>query len=232
MGIKININGAEKLEGLPAILISNHQSEMDILILGKVFPKKCVVTAKKQLKYIPFLGWFMSLSGTFFLDRSNKEKAISTLNNALSDLKENKGGLYMFPEGTRSYAQKPTLLPLKKGAFHLAVQAQIPIIPLVVSNTSNIYSISQKNFNTGTINIEVLDPIETKGLTKDDVNRLVEETQSKMQAAIMSLGMSEVDGEERQIRLTDEEAVTQSTLSASTSDAEESTSLLPLPTTK
>lgn len=194
MGMKINIDRPELLEGLPGILISNHQSELDIYMLGKIFPKKCVVTAKKQLKYLPFLGWFMSASGTFFLDRSNKESAIHTLNKALDNLKKNKGGLFMFPEGTRSYSSKPTLLPFKKGAFHLAVQAQIPIIPLVVSNTSNLYSMRLFNFNTGEINIKVLDPISTIGLTKDDVPRLTEEVYEKMNKAVEELGMSNVNG--------------------------------------
>lgn len=196
MGTRINIDRPNLLENLPAILISNHQSELDIYMLGRIFPKRCVVTAKKQLKYIPFLGWFMAASGTFFLDRSNKEKAIQTLNNALDNLKANKGGLFMFPEGTRSYSSKPALLPFKKGAFHLAVQAQIPIIPLVVSNTSNLYSTKLYNFNRGEINIKVLDPIPTEGLTKDDVAKLTQDVYEKMNKVVAELGMSKVYGEE------------------------------------
>lgn len=195
MGMKINIDKPELLEKLPAILISNHQSELDIYMLGRIFPPKCVVTAKKQLKYLPFLGWFMSASGTFFLDRSNRESAIHTLNAALTQLKNKKGGLFMFPEGTRSYSSTPTLLPFKKGAFHLAVQAQIPVIPLVVSNTSNLYSMKLFNFNRGEINIKVLDPIPTVGLTKEDVPKLTEEVYKRMKTAVDELGMSTVYGE-------------------------------------
>ena len=204
MGMRINIDKPELLEKLPAILISNHQSELDIYMLGRIFPPKCVVTAKKQLKYLPFLGWFMSASGTFFLDRSNRESAILTLNNALDQLKENKGGLFMFPEGTRSYSSTPTLLPFKRGAFHLAVQAQIPIIPVIVSNTSNLYSMKLFNFNRGEINIKVLDPIPTLGLTKDDVPGLTEKVYSMMNMAVKELGMSIVYGES--IALTTDEA--------------------------
>lgn len=190
--IRINIENPERLENLPAIIISNHQSELDILILGRIFPRGCTVTAKKQLKYIPFLGQFMSLSGTFFLDRADRSKAVETLNNALSQLKKSKRGLFMFPEGTRSYSNTPTLLPFKKGAFHLAVQAGIPIIPVCVSNTSTIMNGKAKNFNTGVIDIKVLEPIDTKGLTKDDVNDLVEATRTKMLDAINEIGYSKV----------------------------------------
>lgn len=196
MRMKINVDKPDLLEKLPAILISNHQSELDIYMLGRIFPQRCVVTAKKQLKYIPFLGWFMSASGTFFLDRSNRQSAIDTLNAALNDLKTNKGGLFMFPEGTRSYSSTPTLLPFKKGAFHLAVQAQIPIIPLVVSNTSNLYSMKLFNFNSGKINIRVLDPVQTEGLTAEDVPDLTKRVYESMNKVVKELGMSVVYGEE------------------------------------
>lgn len=233
MGMKINVDRPEVLSKLPAILISNHQSELDIYMLGRIFPQRCVVTAKKQLKYLPFLGWFMSASGTFFLDRSNRESAINTLNHALNQLKEDKGGLFMFPEGTRSYSATPVLLPFKKGAFHLAVQAQIPIIPLVVSNTSNLYSLKLFNFNRGEIDIKVLDPIPTAGLTKDDVPRLTEEVYAKMNEAVQELGMSKLRGE-TSLSLDSEELETESTPDDASSkpfdsqvSADESTSLLP-----
>lgn len=240
MGMRINIDKPELLEKLPAILISNHQSELDIYMLGRIFPPKCVVTAKKQLKYLPFLGWFMSASGTFFLDRSNRESAIRTLNNALDQLKENKGGLFMFPEGTRSYSSTPTLLPFKRGAFHLAVQAQIPIIPVIVSNTSNLYSMKLFNFNRGEINIKVLDPIPTLGLTKDDVPGLTEKVYGMMNQAVKELGMSTVYGETIALNTQDAveeagaghadadiEANAPATGTTETTAVSESTSLLP-----
>ncbi|KAF6014548.1 hypothetical protein HII12_001372 [Brettanomyces bruxellensis] len=210
MGLKIEVDRPELLTKLPALLISNHQSEMDIYILGRVFPPKCVITAKNSLKYVPFLGWFMYLSGTFFLVRHNKKKDVSTLNRALAQLKQRKGGLYMFPEGTRSYATRPTLLPFKKGAFHLAIQGQIPIIPIVVSNTSNIYSMKLKNFNRGTVKIKILDPIPTVGLTKDDVPKLCLDTEKKMREAITDLGMSVLSGGESK-KVNDHENIDETT---------------------
>ncbi|CDK25812.1 unnamed protein product [Kuraishia capsulata CBS 1993] len=224
--IKIVIDHPERLEKLPGILISNHQSELDIFMLGRVFPKKCVVTAKKQLKYVPFLGWFMSLSGTFFLDRSNREKALSTLHRALEELKSSEGGLFMFPEGTRSYATDPKLLPFKKGAFHLAVQAQIPIIPIAVSNTSTVYSPKTKTFSGGVINIKVLEPISTEGLTKEDVPHLVEKVQKQMDQAIQELGFSETTDGIIEAPLSPEVEIGTSVEPETETDANEETTLL------
>lgn len=194
LNIKIKVVNEQKLlDNLPGILIGNHQSSLDILILGRIFPKGCTVTAKKSLKYIPFLGWFMSLSGTFFLDRTNRKKSIDTLNTALHKMKNEKRSLWLFPEGTRSYSKDIFLADFKKGAFHLAVDAQVPILPVVVSNTSNIINFKEKVFNQGTIIVECLDPIPTEGLTKEDISELTKKSRDSMWEAIQRIGYSSVN---------------------------------------
>lgn len=188
LGIKINIKNEERLLRRPAVFISNHQSELDILMLGATFPKYCSVTAKRSLKYYPFLGWFMILSGSVFIDRANRNDALKAFEGAAKKVNKDKLSVFMFPEGTRSYYQEPGLLPFKKGAFHFAVQAQVPLVPYVVSNYSKFFSFQQRRFVPGTIDIEVLEPIETKGMTKDDVNGLYESTRAKMLGSVKVLG--------------------------------------------
>lgn len=96
--------------------------------------------------------------------------------------------VFIFPEGTRSYYDHPDMLPFKKGAFHLAVQAQVPIIPVVVANYSNVLNVKQKLFRpVGTIPIRILKPIETKGKTKDDVDALLEEVREVMMKALKQM---------------------------------------------
>jgi lysophosphatidate acyltransferase len=135
----------------PAVFIGNHQTELDVLMLGCMFPKYCSVTAKKSLKRMPFLGWFMSLSGTVFIDRANSINARHAMAEASEEITREKQSVYMFPEGTRSYAKEPMLLPFKKGAFHLAVQAGVPIVPVVVANYSDVLYLQGWRFNSGTI---------------------------------------------------------------------------------
>lgn len=89
----------------------------------------------------------------------------------------------------------PALLPLKKGAFYLAVQAQIPIIPVVVSNTSNIFNFKSATLNKGTLKARVLDPIPTLGLTTADVTALVAKVQTLMLENAEDLGYSELDNQ-------------------------------------
>lgn len=135
----------------PAVFISNHQTELDVLMLGSIFPQYCSVTAKSSLKKTPFLGWFMTLSGSVFIDRKNTKDAREAMKGAADQMSKRKQSVYMFPEGTRSYAKEPMLLPFKKGAFHLAVQAQVPIVPVVVANYSDVLFVKDFLFKSGKI---------------------------------------------------------------------------------
>jgi lysophosphatidate acyltransferase len=138
----------------PAVFIGNHQTELDVLMLGWIFPKYCSVTAKHSLKKVPFLGWFMSLSGTVFIDRANSTSARSAMAGAADEIKNAKQSVYMFPEGTRSYSLEPKLLPFKKGAFHLAVEAGVPIVPVLVANYSDVLYVQGYHFQSGEILIK------------------------------------------------------------------------------
>ncbi|CAN6640320.1 1-acyl-sn-glycerol-3-phosphate acyltransferase [Trichomonascus vanleenenianus] len=188
LGIKVVIKNPERLQTRPAVFLSNHQSELDILILGATFPQYCSVTAKKALKYYPFLGWFMALSGSVFIDRGNRNDALKAFEGASKRVNRDKQSVFMFPEGTRSYYETPGLLPFKKGAFHFAVQAGVPVVPYVASNYSGFVNFKQRKFEGGVIEIEVLEPIETKGMTRDDVAGLYEKTQQVMGEAVERLG--------------------------------------------
>ncbi|KAM7191745.1 hypothetical protein V8F33_008712 [Rhypophila sp. PSN 637] len=171
----------------PAVFIGNHQTELDVLMLGCVFPKYCSVTAKSSLRKAPVLGWFMSLSASIFIDRQNSKDARAAMAGAANEIQKKRQSVYMFPEGTRSYAKDPVLLPFKKGAFHLAVQAQVPIVPIVVANYSHVLWIKGFLFKSGSVPCKVLDPIPTKGLTAADVDRLTTETRDLMLKELIAL---------------------------------------------
>ncbi|KAM0514101.1 hypothetical protein ACHAPE_007191 [Trichoderma viride] len=188
-GIEFVVDDPENILGStrPAVFIGNHQTELDVLMLGAIFPKYCSVTAKAQLKRVPFLGWFMTLSGTIFIDRKNSQGARSAMDGAANEIKTKRQSVYMFPEGTRSYAKEPMLLPFKKGAFHLAVQSGVPIVPIVVANYSHILYVKSLVFNSGKIPIKVLAPIPTANLTTADVDELTRETRELMLSELISL---------------------------------------------
>ncbi|KAJ0417755.1 1-acyl-sn-glycerol-3-phosphate acyltransferase [Aspergillus carlsbadensis] len=191
-GVRFEIvEGQEYLTTRPAVFIGNHQSELDVLMLGAIFPPYCSVTAKKSLKHVPFLGWFMSLSQSVFIDRANRETAVKAFDSAAEEMQVHRQSVFIFPEGTRSYSDKPELLPFKKGAFHLAVKAGVPVVPVVVENYSHILSPKRYRFEAGSIRIRVLPPISTEGLTPADVDSLTKTTQESMLKNLLQISKTE-----------------------------------------
>ena len=129
----------------------------------------------------------MALSKTVFINRSSSKDARAAFAQAVETMHKERQSVYIFPEGTRSYSTKPEMLPFKKGAFHLAVQAQVPIVPVVVANYSNILNVKAKTFNAGTVPVSVLEPVETKGLTKDDVDALAAKIRKAMEEELVRI---------------------------------------------
>jgi lysophosphatidate acyltransferase len=181
-GVEFVIEDPDNVLGTtrPAVFVGNHQTELDVLMLGTMFPKYCSITAKASLKKMPFLGWFMSLSGSIFIDRKNSKDAREAMKGAATEIQSKRQSVYMFPEGTRSYAKEPMLLPFKKGAFHLAVQAGVPIVPCVVANYSHVLYPKTLTFRAGKIPVKILKPIPTKDLSPADVEELTNTTREIM----------------------------------------------------
>ncbi|MCJ1476616.1 1-acylglycerol-3-phosphate O-acyltransferase [Lambiella insularis] len=151
-GVRFEIlAGRPHLDTRPAVFVGNHQTALDVLLLGEIFPTHCSVTAKKSLKTVPFLGWFMALSGTVFIDRADRATALKAFEGAAREMREKRQSVFIFPEGTRSNAETPLLLPFKKGAFHLAIQAKVPIVPVVASCYWGVLGAREGRFRAGRI---------------------------------------------------------------------------------
>ncbi|WWD18332.1 hypothetical protein CI109_102782 [Kwoniella shandongensis] len=178
--------GQASKKGRSAVMVGNHQSFVDILYLGRIFPKHAAIMAKKSIKIIPGLGWFMMLSGTVFINRSNNKSAVASMTQAGEDMKRKRISLWIFPEGTRHMSPEPDLLPFKKGAFYLAVQSGVPVVPVVCQNYQHLFD-GKTRFRRGTLRIKVLPPIPTTGLTAADVPDLMNKTRDLMLATLQEL---------------------------------------------
>lgn len=124
---------------VPYVIVSNHQSFLDIPILFMALPLNLYFVAKKELKHIPFLGWYMVVTGMIFVDRSNRQKSIISLQKAAKLIKKGKAVL-MFPEGTRNTG--PTMGAIKKGPFLLAKQAEVATIPVGIRFPSGLFQLN------------------------------------------------------------------------------------------
>lgn len=127
------------------------------------------------------------MAKAIFINRTSSKDARAALAGAVERMHSEKMSVLMFPEGTRSYYDKPDMLPFRKGAFHLAIQAQVPVVPVVVANYSNVLNLKRKSFKSGTVPVSILKPIETKGMTKDDVENLMGEVRSVMEKELVRI---------------------------------------------
>ncbi|XP_069556973.1 1-acyl-sn-glycerol-3-phosphate acyltransferase beta [Brachyistius frenatus] len=193
LGLRFDVSGWEHLqtEG-PYVIISNHQSSLDVLGLMEILPDRCTMIAKKELIYAGTVGLICWLGGIVFINRKKTSDAKNVMADAAKTMLDDQVRLWVFPEGTRN--QSGDLLPFKKGAFHLAVQAQVPIIPVVFSNYSNFYLRKEKQFNSGTIRLKILPKIETKGMTTDDVASLSDKSFNVMRAAFVNVSVTQSNG--------------------------------------
>ncbi|PSR73428.1 hypothetical protein PHLCEN_2v10720 [Hermanssonia centrifuga] len=141
--------------------------------------------AKKELQWAPLLGQFMTLSGAVFIDRGNNAKAIRSVTAAGETIKARGTSLWMFPEGTRSMREHHDMLPFKKGAFHMAIEAGVPIVPVICENYWRLYR--QGVFGEGTLKIKVLPPVPTTGMTTADVGALAARVREMMVEALREI---------------------------------------------
>lgn len=145
---------------------------------------KGTVVSKKEILYLPFFGFGAWLWGTLFIDRSRKSDSINCLNKESRALKERQCKLMMYPEGTRN--SKDTLLPFKKGAFHIAIGSQSPIQPVVISKY--YFLDGEKNtFKNGHVIINILPEISTLDTTRDNMDEIINKTRQIMQTEFTKL---------------------------------------------
>ena len=167
-GISLAVKGEEYLDTRPAVFIFNHQSTADMLIAAKLIRHDVVGVAKKELRNVPILGQMMQAGGVIFLDRSDREKAIEAMQPAIEALR-NGTSVIIFPEGTRSNGYK--LGKFKKGAFHLAMGAGVPIVPIILKNAHDAMPNDSAVFRPTLVKVVVLPPVETTGWEKKGLDQ-------------------------------------------------------------
>jgi len=171
-GVTVKLEGLENLRtDQPQIVVSNHQSWFDVFTLAARLPVRYRFVAKKELGTIPVFGRAWKSCGHVAVDRGNREAAIESLEQAWREIHEDKLTMILFPEGTRSPDGR--LKDFKKGAFVLAVQGQVPLVPVAVVGSRDVMPKGSMRVRRGTITVRIGTPIETKGSTIRDRNRLL-----------------------------------------------------------
>lgn len=176
LGLSVEVRMPKNLDPYkPVVYIGNHQNSYDIFTVSNAVLPNTVSVGKKSLAWIPFFGQMYWLTGNILIDRNNKNKASNTIAATVERIKKRQISVWLFPEGTRSYGRG--ILPFKTGAFRTAMQAQVPIVPVLCSDTSKI---DLNRWNNGKFIIEYLEPITVEDLKMEKVRALADKTRVQM----------------------------------------------------
>jgi putative phosphoserine phosphatase/1-acylglycerol-3-phosphate O-acyltransferase len=168
-GLNLQVEGEQHLWAKrPAVFVFNHQSAIEVLLLCKLLRRDFIGIGKEEIRSYPLLGRAFALAGTVFIDRFDPGKAVEALRPAIEALRSGLS-IAIAPEGTRS--PTPRLGRFKKGAFYLAMQAQVPIVPIVFRNTSDALPKHGAVIRPAVIEVVVHPPISTTRWTRENLER-------------------------------------------------------------
>jgi 1-acyl-sn-glycerol-3-phosphate acyltransferase len=199
MGWRIELEHPERLvQNRPCVVVSNHQSFIDVVTFGAIVTEGMVAAGKKEIGRIPIFGWFFRISGNLLIDRGDHRGAMRSLEQAGQILRDERVSVWFTPEGHRN--TKARLLPFKMGAFRLAAAAGVPIVPVVAERLTAVVDTARHRARPGTLRMKVLAPIATSGATAADVPALARKAQEQMQAAFDELGREREPSAETALR--------------------------------
>ena len=165
----------------PAVFVFNHQSSLDTLALGSLLRRDFTGIAKKEAARDPRFAPIGALLDVVYIDRANSAAARDALRPVVERLR-NGTSLAIAPEGTRT--PTPRLRPFKKGAFHIAMQAGVPLVPVVLRNAGQLMWRGEVLVHPGTLQVAVLDPIPTEGWRVEDLDDHIADVRQRFEVAL------------------------------------------------
>jgi putative phosphoserine phosphatase/1-acylglycerol-3-phosphate O-acyltransferase len=174
IGLNLVVRGEYYLwERRPAVFVFNHQSKVDVVIMAKLLRRDIAGVGKKEIKDMPLIGKTLELAGTIFIDRENSHSAIEAMKPLVDAMRHQGKSVAIAPEGTRSIT--PKLAPFKKGPFHLAIQAGVPVVPVVIHNAGDVAPKGDFVFRQATVEVDVLPPVDTSDWRRETIDEHVAE---------------------------------------------------------
>jgi 1-acyl-sn-glycerol-3-phosphate acyltransferase len=178
-GTPVVAHGLENvLRDSPQVVVSNHVSWYDIFAIAGVIPVPFHFVAKKELESIPLFGRAWKTAGHISIDRSDRKKAIESLRRAGEEIRARRSAVVIFPEGTRSRTGR--LQPFKKGAFSLAMEAGVPIVPTVVVGSYDILRPDDWRVRPSTIHVHFGEPVSPSTSPRETSEQLMERVRARM----------------------------------------------------
>lgn len=178
-GVRVLVEHEEAIDHTrPQILVANHTSWFDVLALAAILPGRYLFVAKKEVRKAPFLGRAAEVCGHIYIDRSDHQSALRSLEEAKEKLAREKPTVIMFPEGTRS--ETGQLQRFKKGAFVMAIETGAEIIPAAIGGSRAIMPKHSLRIRSGTVTVRFGEPIPVEGLTLEQRDELMRDTREAL----------------------------------------------------
>ncbi len=186
-GVRVDVRGLDKIDWKkPHVFVVNHQSMIDIAALQRGLPTNLRFISKAELLNVPFMGAYMRNVGMIAIDRGNSAASIAKLEAAAREIANGTASVVAFAEGTRS--RTGAILPFKKGAFMLALTAQVPVVPLSIEGARKALPPDGFKVRPAVIHLDIGDPISTIGMTAADRDRLIEQAHDAVVAMNVAAG--------------------------------------------
>jgi putative phosphoserine phosphatase/1-acylglycerol-3-phosphate O-acyltransferase len=177
INLDLRVRGEDNLwKARPAVFIFNHQSKADVVICAKLLRRDLAGVGKQEIKRMPVIGKVLELGGVVMIDRKNAASAIEAMAPLVDAMRQEGKSVVLAPEGTRTIS--PKLGPFKKGAFHLAMQAGVPIVPIVIHNAGDVAPKGDFVFRPATVDVEVLPPVDTAHWQAETIDEHVREVRN------------------------------------------------------
>ena len=194
--LNLKIEGEQHLwSNRPAVFIFNHQSNVDLVVVARLLRRDITGVGKQEIRDLPVIGRVLEAAGIVLIDRKNTSSAIEAMTPLVDAMRVGGKSVCLSPEGTR--AVTPRLAPFKKGAFHLAMQAGVPIVPIVIHNSVDVQPKGDFLYHPGTVEVEILPPVDTSKWKVGTIDEHVAEVRGMY---LEALGQEEPQPEPAKLR--------------------------------
>lgn len=176
-GMELEVRGKENLpkEG-PVLYVPTHKSVFDIVILLTIIDDPTIFIGKKEVQNMPFVNQWFNALGCIYIDREDMREALKSILEGINELKSGQS-IVLFPEGTRSMSNE--IKPFKEGGFKLATKAQVPVVPIALSNTYKVFE-EKKRIQKTKVIVNIGEPIQTVKLSKEELASLPKIVEEKV----------------------------------------------------